>query len=231
MRNVAVLDFAEKLGDKRVYSVKQDVIYELSTSPTTAYRYLKDLKSLGIAKFNTKHSGHFILNKSVISQRHIFQELLPSLKALKNARRFGREYGRNESDINFTMNNISHKMVTLDYKAWDLTKFQYPSNLYLYVDDVDRTATYLKERRFREGKNGQVVILPPIGDFTNEIQRVYLDCIANGGRSINDAIAIHIQHGDHLKFKAKFPLESIMKVKEELPNGVPSVTAWSNFNY
>ena len=35
MRNVAVLDFAEKLGDKRVYSVKQDVIYELSTSPTT----------------------------------------------------------------------------------------------------------------------------------------------------------------------------------------------------
>ena len=47
------------------------------------YRYLKDLKSLGIAKFNTKHSGHFILNKSVISQRHIFQELLPSLKALK----------------------------------------------------------------------------------------------------------------------------------------------------
>jgi hypothetical protein len=217
MRNVAVLDFAEKLGDKHVFSIKQDVIHELSTSNATAYRYLNELKSLGIAKFNTKKSGHFILNKSVISQRHIFQELLPSLEALKNARRFGREYGRNESDINFAMNNIPHRLVTLDYKAWELTKFQYPSNLYLYVDDVDKTATYLKERRFREGKNGQVVILPSIGDFTNEIQRVYLDCIANGGRSINDAIAIHILYGDHLKYKANFPLESILKVKGELP--------------
>jgi hypothetical protein len=209
-----VLDFARKLGTKPVYSVKQDLIPK-TTSTATAYRYLKELKDLGIVK--SKHGGHFIVNTSVISHKDIFQELLPGLRALNKARRFGREY--TESDIKFAMSNIPYKLVTLDYKAWELTKFQYPSDLYLYVDDVDKTVTYLKhlERRFKEGKNGRVVILPVMGEFENEIQRVYLDCIAKGGRSLNDAIAIELLYGDSLTQKAQFSVESVLKVKGELP--------------
>lgn len=220
-----VLDFTEKLGqhvgNKHVYDIKHDVVNGLSVSTPTAYRHLKKLRSLGIVKFNT--NGYFTLNKSIISQRHIIQEILPSLQVLRKARRFGRDYDRNNSDINFAMKNISYKFITLDYKAWELTKYQYPSVLYLYVEDVNKTAIYLKENRFYEGQKGRVVILP-YSPSDNEIQRVYLDCIANGGRSINDAIAIHILYGDKLKYKANFPVESILKVKDELPNGITSTS-------
>lgn len=208
-------------NNKHIYSINQDVIHGLSVSPRTAYRHLKELKSLGIV--NTNGSGYFTLNKSVVSQRHIIQEIIPSLKVLKAARRFGRDYDRNNSDINFAMKYIPYKSITLDYRAWELTQYQYPSVLYLYVEDVDKTALYLKENRFYGGQKGRVVLLPYSSTANNEIQRVYLDCIAKGGRSVNDAIAIHLLHGDKLKYKANFPLESILKVREELPaDGITS---------
>jgi hypothetical protein len=56
-----------------------------------------------------------------------------------------------------------------------------------------------------------------IGDFSNEIERVYLDCIAKGGRSIQDAIAIQLLHGDQLTSKGIFPAEYVLKVQEDLP--------------
>ena len=54
-----------------------------------------------------------------------------------------------------------------------------------------------------------------VGNFENEIERIYLDCIANDGRSILDAIAIELQYGEQLRVKGYFPLELMKKVQEE----------------
>ena len=131
-----MFEFAQKLGNKSVYSTRKDVI-PISTSERMAYRHLRTLQDLGfIVKSNR---GHFVINRIAVSQPISLREkLLPSLEALKKARKFGRYY--NDSDIEFTRNNIRNKLITLDYKAWELTKFQYPSELYMYVEDVDMTA-------------------------------------------------------------------------------------------
>ncbi|MGH9856814.1 MAG: hypothetical protein ACRD4B_03120, partial [Acidobacteriota bacterium] len=72
--------------------------------------------------------------------------------------RVGRYY--NDSDVRFALGNVDHELVTLDYKAWELTEFQYPMDLYMYVQDVERAASHLKGSAFREGKKGRVVLLP-----------------------------------------------------------------------
>jgi hypothetical protein len=115
------------------------------------------------------------------------------------------------------MKNVDHKLVTLDYAAWELTKLQSPSDYYVYVQDIEKTTSYLKENKFNEGKKGHVVILPTIGDFSNEIQRIYFDCIANGGRSIQDAVAIYSKYRDRLDYKALFPIEMMESAQDDLP--------------
>ena len=87
----------------------------------------------------------------------------------------------------------------------------------MYVEDVEKTVCYLREKRFSEGKNGHIVILPMVGDFDNEIQRVYFDCLANGGRSIQDAVAIELLYSDRFSYKATFPIELTQKVQDDLP--------------
>ena len=62
------------------------------------------------------------------------------------------------------------------------------------------------------------MVLPRIGNFENEIERVYLDCIAKGGRSIQDAIAIELLYANHLTSRGNFPVEYVLKVQEDLPN-------------
>jgi len=84
------------------------------------------------------------------------------------------------------------------------------------VDDVDGAAGFLRENGFNQGKRGHVVVLPKIGKFENEIERVYLDCVANGGRSILDAIAIDLMYGDQLTTRANFIIQDVKKVQEEL---------------
>ncbi len=56
------------------------------------------------------------------------------------------------------------------------------------------------------------------GGFENEVQRVYLDCLAFGGRSTLDAIAIELLQGDQLEVKGEFPTELVLKVREDLPS-------------
>jgi hypothetical protein len=173
MSQTTVFEFAQRLEPKPVYSIKN--VFSIATSERTAYRYLRALKDFGL--ITKSHRGHFMINRTAILQpKSIIEKLLPSLLALKKARRFGRSY--NDSDIKFASNNIKSKFITLDYKVWELTKYQYPSELCIYVEDVDKTAAYLKENRFKEGQRGRVVILPMGGNFKNEIERVYLDCIA-----------------------------------------------------
>ena len=203
--------FAQLLDSKPVHTMQDAILVAGSTR--TAYRRLNDLKALGLAKYRR---GSFILKSSVVSQpANVIEKLLPSLIALSRGRRFGRNY--NDSDIRFAMNNIADKFVTLDYRAYELAKFQTPLDLHIYVQDVGKVAGFLKEKGFREGRNGRVVLLPEIGDFANEIERVYLDCIANGERSTMDAIAIELLYEDRLGTRGLFPVQQVKKVQEDLP--------------
>jgi hypothetical protein len=186
----------------------------MAGSERTAYRHLNALESLGLATFG---NGHFQITNRVSRQPpNLIKKLLPSLVALKRARRFGRFY--NDPDIRFLMKNApKNSFITLDFKAWNLTKFQSLSDLFIYVDDVEKFATFLQNKGFSEGKKGHVVLLPKIGNFANEIERIYLDCIAKGGRSTLDAIAIELLYGDKLSVKGQFPIEAITKVQEDMP--------------
>lgn len=219
------LIFAQKIDRKKLtYSVKEDLL-SIGTR-ATVYRRLKDLVSLGI--ITKANNGRFIINNSfVISQSVLlFEKLIPSLRSLKNGRRFGR-YRNARSDLKFAEDIITNNgykiMTTLDFKAWKLTKYQYPLNLYIYVNDIDSAVNLLKNNKFNErrrkrigGREANIILLPPIGDFTNEIQRVYFDSIANGGRSINDAIAIELLYGNKLEYKGNFDKNEIESVRENL---------------
>lgn len=213
------LQFVQKFigeGNTRpVYSMKEAI--SMIGSRNKAYRHLEVLRSLRIAEYYTnKNHGYFTVNTILASQpANIIEKILPSIEALKSARRFGRHY--NNSDINFAMKNVNHKLVTLDYAVWELTKYQSPSDLYLYVSSFQETVDYLKDNKFSEGRRGHVVILPMIFPIDNEVQRIYFDCIANGGRSIQDAVAIELLFRDRLSYKANFPIELIQKVEEDLP--------------
>jgi len=215
------ISFAQAFEPRTVYTVKKDAV-PVAGSERTAYRRLVVLESLGLATFR---NGRFQITSRVSRQPPILlKKLLPSLIALKNARRFGRFY--NDSDIRFMMKHApEHSLVTLDFKAWDLTKFQTPSDLFIYVYDVEEFATFLKDKGFSEGKKGHVVLLPKTGDFENEIERVYLDCIARGGRSTLDAVAIELLHGDKLSVRGQFPIETVLKVQEDMPPEMINIEA------
>ena len=95
-------------------------------------------------------------------------------------------------------------VITLDHKAHELTKFQTPLSLHVYVDNVENVSKLLKRHRFREGKRGSVILLPKIGYFENPVERAFLDCVANGGRSFLDAAAIMLTHKDMIKTRVRF---------------------------
>jgi len=205
--------FAQELPPRPIYTIKQDGI-EVAGSEKTAYRRIKSLVPLGLATYSR---GKFAIKKDVVAQPfNIVKKLLPSLLALKQARRFGRSY--NNADINFVLDHKpKSSIVTLDFKAWALTKFQFPNDLYVYVDNIENCVLFLKENKFSEGSRGHVVLLPKIGSFENEIERVYLDCIANGGRSILDAIAIQLLYPEKIAVRGRFPVETVRKVQEDMP--------------
>jgi hypothetical protein len=206
-----VVPFFQEFNPRLIHSMK-DISPEVA-SISTLYRKVRDLEKIGLA---TLQRGKFEIKAGVIFQPiPVLKNLLPSLLSLKRARRFGRSYG--DSDIKFAMYKIQNKLLTLDYAAWELTKFQTPRDLFIYVDNMDETVSFLKENGFSEGKRGHIVLLPKIGNFENTTERVYLDSMANGGRSMLDAIAIDLKYGDKLTVKGQFPIEYVMKVQEDMP--------------
>jgi len=205
--------FAQELPPRPVYTLNN--LKTVDESTKTAHRRIKSLLPLGLATYNR---GKFSIKKEVISQPvNVLKKLIPSLMSLKQARRFGRSY--NNADINFVLNSMPESaMVTLDYKAWNMSKFQIPRDLFVYVDDIKKGSTFLKENNFSEGEKGHVVLLPKIGSFDNKVERVFLDCLANGGRSVLDAVAIQLLYGDSIDVKARFPIEMVIKVQDDLPS-------------
>jgi hypothetical protein len=203
--------FAQELQPRPIYKVK-DVAKNVHER--TVRRRIKKLTEIGLAQYNR---GQFTIKEEVIAQPiSVLEKLVPSFTAFMQARRFGKTYGL--SDNNFMIKNLpKNAIITLDYSAHKMTNFQSAQDLYLYVDDIEETVQFLKNNNFREGTKGSVVILPKIGSFENLTERVFLDCIAKGGRSMMDAIAIQLKYKDEINIKARFTTDMLLKVQEDLP--------------
>jgi hypothetical protein len=89
-------------------------------------------------------------------------------------------------------------------------------DLYVYVDDIKKTSNFLKSKGFSQGTQGRVVLLQKQHSFRKNTEQVYLDCIAKGGRSILDAIAIELKHGDKLRIKGRFNIEDVLKIQDDM---------------
>ncbi len=206
------LTIVQGLRSKPAYHSRE--LYELAGSKATAYRIIDRLSELGWTE--RLNRGYFAVRSSISQPYWIWPHLVPSLQSLKHARYFGRAY--DESDVAYAQRMIPG-ILTLDYRAYDLTQFQTPYTCYLYVDDVNQAARQLRENNFSEGKAGRVAIMSRTGSFDDGIQRIYLDCLAAGGRSTLDAIAIELLHGDGLTIRGEFRADVVAKVKEDLPIG------------
>ncbi len=219
MQESALLDkakdaigFAQELPSSPIYNLN-NLKGTTHLSTRTIKRRITSLVELGLADYNR---GKFTIKREVISQPYVvLQNIIPSLLSLKRARRFGRYY--TSTDVNFMKKHLPKgSIITLDHKAHELTKFQTPLDLYVYVNDVEKISKFLKTCGFREGKRGNIIILPKIGSFENLTERVFLDCIANGGRSFLDAAAIMLTHKDMIKTRARFTGDTILKIQEDL---------------
>jgi hypothetical protein len=204
------LAIVQNLRDSPAYRVSE--LYPLAGSKATAYRLLDRLLELGLAE--RLNRGYFSLRSSAFQPYRLWPHLVPSLHSLKEARHFGRAY--DESDVNYAKKTL-RGIVSLDYRAYELTRLQTPHQYYLYDDRVEETAQLLKRNGFSEGKAGRISITPKSGRFENEIQRVYLDCLAAGGRSTLDAIAIELRYSNRLAVRGEFPVDLVTKVEEDLP--------------
>lgn len=212
----AELAAAQAMGEKPVYRIED--LMQVTGSRATAYRALAELRQVGFAE--QARDGYFTIRSSLFQPFGVWRHLAPSLSALKHARRFGRSY--NETDVK-RASEMLRGTVTLDYRAHELTGLQEPHVYFAYVDDLDLAAGTLREHGFREGARGRVVLLPFVGSSRNGIQRVYLDCVAFGGRSTLDAIAIEILRGDALDpgVRGVFKSGDVLKVKEGLASHGP----------
>lgn len=199
------------LGERPIFSLED--LLKVTGSRATAYRILAKLRDAGFATYAGR--GYFICRSSLFQPYSLWEHLAPSLTALKQARRFGRSYNENDAKV---ARRLLKGTVTLDYRAYELTGLQDPHTLFLYVDDIDSAASKLRGHSFWEGTHGRVALLPLLAPLQNEFQRVYLDCIAYGGRGVLDAIAIEILHGDKLdpKVRGLFRSEDVLKVRDEL---------------
>lgn len=208
------IGFAQELPPSPIYDIKS-LKGTVGLSGRTIRRRLARLKELGLAEYDR---GKFTIKREVISQPYpVLQSIIPSLMSLKKARRFGRHY--NTSDINFARKHLPDgSIITLDHGANELTGFQIPLDLHAYVDDMEHMSRILKNHGFWEGRRGKVVLLPKIGSFENLVERIFLDCTANGGRSFMDAAAIMLTHKDNVKTGVRFTGDTILKVQEDLPN-------------
>src|SRR3989454_2692250 len=205
------LTIAQTIGEKPVYHINE--LRKITDSRATAYRILSKLREAGFAE--QVKEGYFTIRSSLFQPFNLWPSLLPSLQALKQARFFGSSYNENDARV---ARQILKGAVTLDYRAYELTKLQSPHLFFIYVNDPDYAARTLREHKFSEGTQGRVVVIPRTGAFGDEIQRVYLDCIAYGGRSLLDAIAVEILYSESLdpRVRGSFKAGDVLKVREEL---------------
>src|SRR3989442_6485853 len=83
-RSLAAL---QSLGGKPVYHVNE--LFGPAGSRATAYRLINRLQELGFAA-ETQRRGYYTIRSSIFQPLHVQHHLLPSLRALKQARYFGK---------------------------------------------------------------------------------------------------------------------------------------------
>src|SRR5207249_11581211 len=141
------LTIAQTIGEKPVYHINE--LRKITDSRATAYRILSKLREAGFAE--QIKEGYFTIRSSLFQPFNLWSNLLPSLQALKQARFFGLSY--NENDLRLAR-QILKGMVTLDYRAYEITQLQSPHLFFIYVDKPDKAANMLKECKFSEGTKG-----------------------------------------------------------------------------
>ena len=205
---------AQRLDQANLIHSTKELAATVGSIPT-AQRYVRQLEDLGFLTILGR--GRFVVRSSLFQPYSLWPLIIPSLQSFKKARYFGRSY--NESDVHFAFKKFSEAMVTLDYRSYELTGLQTPEKLFLYASDQDSAANALKSDDFSEGPRGKIAILPRIGNFfDNEIQRVYLDSLAAGGRNLLDAVAIELRYPDKLQIKGLFSIDLVEKVREDMSN-------------
>ncbi len=166
-------------------------------SKQTAYRYLTQLQQNGfVIAF---HRGAFSLRDSVFLPTMIIPHILPSLHALRQARKFRLRNGKPGIPNARKLLREAGGLPTLDYAAYEITAYQTPDIFYFYPDSFERAVRVLRQNGYVESSKGKVVLLPRIGDFSEPILRVFYDSLAIGGRGILDAIAISRKHPEKTK--------------------------------
>lgn len=208
--------FARNLPHKTIYRIT-DVV-KLTKLPIETIN--KKLDILSSYQLLYRKPNAFMLYRNVIMQSDVmFQKIMPSLISLKHAKYFNKKY--DQTDIDFALEHMPcNSIITLDYKAAELTGYQHPWQLYVYVDDINTFESLLKHNGFNEGKkeDSRVVLLPKIGSFENLLKRLFFDCVASGGRDFMDAVAIMVLYGHEIMDDdIMFPKWAIDKVLEDLP--------------
>ena len=130
------LTIAQTIGEKPVYHI--DELSKITQSRSTAYRILSRLREAGFAA--QVRDGFFTLRSSLFQPFNLWSNLLPSLQVLKQARFFGLSY--NENDVRLAR-QILKGIVTLDYRAYEITRLQSPHLFFIYVDNLDNATKML----------------------------------------------------------------------------------------
>jgi len=183
-------------------------LVKIAGSKATLSRALKVLEEYGFVWGRAR--GWVAFADALWQPAYVIESILPSLRAIRGA--VPVRCPRKAFEL------LRDFFVTLDWKAWELTGYQTPRNLYVYADSVEDVIQRLRAaglRRFSKG--GELVyVLPRVGDFSNPTERTYLDCVARGGRSWLDAVAIELLYPDELSVRAVFPVGLVEKVIEDL---------------
>ena len=214
-RYARAIEFARLLPRAAIHRLSE-ASRRACVSDETARRRIKELAEIGLARHQR---GWFtVRHDAVIQPAEVLKSMLPSLRALGSARRFGRYY--RETDVNFARKHLPEgAFVTLDYPLAELVGYQSAWHYFVCVDDPDAFASFLAGRGFKGGRAGRVVVLPKMGSFKDRIGRLFLDCLADGGRSIGNAIALSMMHGGSLDMQAVFSKGEVDSVLQHVQGG------------
>ena len=206
--------FARLLPRSPVHNFR-DMPSVAGVSEATARRRVDELAKVGLAK---RRNGWFEVRVDAIFHPiDVLKAMRPSLLAHVGAKRFARR--RNGSDITFARRHLPPgSFVTLDYPLTRLTGYQTAWDYYVYVDNQDAFASLLEENGFREDDDGRVVVMPKIGKFDDKKVRLFLDCLADGGRGYCDAIALLMLHINPSPARAALSTNEINDVLRNLPD-------------
>ncbi len=175
---------------------------------------LELLERIGLAE---RYDGYVVFKECIEQPARVLEKLFPSLLSLKYGIGFKGDAEVAEKEL--------EGFITLDYAAYRLTSYQVPKTLYIYPlgrgtfiypDDFRRKEIYLRSLGFSPSpvSEADVALLPPFGDI-NEF-RVHLDSLARGGRSTLDALAIEMLKPEMVVVNARYPVEIVRKVLEDL---------------